>query len=148
MTSIACRITVSASQLKSLGVHELGDSGKRMLLSMARRAILSIAALVNIPVAVGATLIESQKTFLPDCKERHVCIRMAIVATDRNVFSPQMKIQTLVSKVNCIIHARQLKAACVGDSERLAVVFRMARCAVGGHVGGKIAVETASENEL
>ena len=107
---------------------------------------MSVAAFVHIAVAVDAVLLESQKAFLADRQELDVRVRMTLVTSDRQVLSLQLKIETLVPKVKCILHARQFKAACVGDCELVPVMFRMTRRAVGGQVTGQVAVEATTEH--
>ena len=126
-------------------MHELGNSGKRMLLPVTGCTILSVSVVVHITVTAGAALIESQKAILPDRQEIRTCVWMAFVTANGQVFSLQIEIEPLVSKAKRIGYACQAKTACIAEFELIAVVFRMAGRAVVCNTLGKISVQTASE---
>lgn len=141
MAAMARRLTVRADQSKRQSVLESGGTGKRMLLSVARRAVLSVRSLVNVLVAARAVLTEAQKTLLPHGQSRRLGVGMTFFASHLQVLARQVKIESGMVEPARIGNACQSEAAGAGDLEIGPMMIGMALGASGCLLARQLAVE-------
>lgn len=143
--------SVSADQAEGEGVFKFGDFRERMLLPVAGSTIAAIVSLVRVLMARRAGLVESEKTLLPFGEDFQLRVRMTGFATDGEVFSGELKIESLVVKSRLVGNSGERETSAIGDRKAGPLVFAVTAAAVKRcprFVRGEVAVETGSAIDL
>ena len=148
MACLARSLGMRSIQLKRIGMHEARNRGERMLLTMTRSTVGSVAALMQISMAVRAALLNTDKPHLTSRQNAEFGVGVTLHTACRGMGSLQMKLEAPMFKALRIGNARQGKAAVVGDNEILSMMLGMASRTVGSHATRKFAMQATTQPKL
>ncbi len=133
---------MDTDQRKGVRVLEVGHANERLALTVACCAVVAECSLVNILMAVGAGVGQSQEPCLPRREQLHSGVGVTALAGGVLMFSSQSKLESGMSEQSHVGNSHLVECQGADELKLLTMVFRVAQRALGDIDVSQLAVQS------